>query len=269
MEIEKLEQDAKEIREEILKIMHKSKSSHIGGAFSILDIINALYSNIMDINVGNPEDKNRDRFILSKGHCSIALYSILCKNGFFPKKRLENYCQEGKNLKGHIDIYSAPGIDSSAGSLGHGLSIGVGMALAGKYDKKNYRTFVVLGDGECQEGSIWEAAMSASRFELENLVAIVDVNQLQGYDRCEKILSPDKLKNLWKASGWSLKEIDAHDYRQILDVFSNIPFEKGKPNLVFANSIKGKGVSYMEGRLEWHYKSPNEDQLKQALEELS
>lgn len=268
METKFYETNAKAIRRKIIELTNRANMSHIGGALSIVDIVNALYFKIMNINPSNPEKNDRDKFILSKGHCGLALYSTLARRGYFSEEDLQSYCQDKSKFKGHVDIFTAPGIEATTGSLGHGLSMGAGMALANKINKNPGRVYVLLGDGECQEGSVWEAAITASRLGLDNLIAIIDANGLQGFNKCEDILPKNRLKDMWKSAGWSLKEINAHDYTEIMPCFESIPFRKSKPNLVFANSIKGKGVSFMENKLEWHYKSPNLAQLKEALEEL-
>jgi len=264
-----LEQNARRIRATIAQVLHKTNSSHIGGALSVTDIVNALYfGDVINIDPKNPSDTQRDKVIMSKGHCSIALYTALGAKGYFPLEKLADYCQDGSNLKGHADLYSMPGIETTTGSLGHGLPIGTVMALANKMDGNPGRIYVIMSDGECQEGSVWEAAITASRMKLDNLITIIDANGLQAFERCENMFPNDNVKKMWKDSGWALREIDGHDYRQIIPALYNLPIEKNKPSLIFANTIKGKGVSFMEDRLEWHYKSPNAEQLKQILEEL-
>lgn len=259
---------AKQMRRDILKITSKSKTSHIGGSLSIVEILLTLYLKIMNINPKKPNSKNRDRFILSKGHCVIALYAVLSKKGFFSNSVLQEYCTNGGKLAGHPDIKSVPGIEASTGSLGHGLPIGVGMAIAAKYDKLSYKVFVLMSDGECNEGSVWEAAMNASRFKLDNLCIIVDSNKLQAFEKSDAILPSSSFVDKFSSFGCSVKEVNGHDFVQLKRIFDSLPFEKRKPSVIIAHTIKGKGVSFMEDRLEWHYKSPDEEQLQKALKEL-
>lgn len=266
-EIEELERIAKNVRKNVLSMIFTSKASHLGCALSITDILVALYFKILNVNPNNFKDKNRDKFILSKGHASSALYAVLSEKGFFPKERLMKFCSNGEFLTGHVNS-EVPGIEVDTGSLGHGLPIGVGMALANKLDNNPGKIFVLIGDGECNEGSIFEAAISASRFNLDNLITIVDYNNLQGLDRCEDIYPKSKMIDIWKGAGWEVIEVNGHDLTELISSLKNIPVKKNKPTLIFANTIKGKGVSFMEDKLEWHYKTPTEEQLKIAFEEL-
>jgi len=266
-EIAELENRAKEMKLEIAKILEKTYGSHIGGDYSVLDILNTLYFKIMNVDEKDPNKKNRDRLILSKGHNALALYSVLCKKGFFKKEYLLSYCQNGSCFEGHVNSH-VPGVEVSTGSLGHGLAVGIGIAIANKNDKNPGRIFIILGDGECNEGSIWEAAILASRLKLDNLTVIVDSNKFQGIDSCEEVYGKNNLAKMWETFGFEVREIDGHNYSEIINTFSNIPFKEEKPSLVFANTIKGKGVSFMENKLEWHYKSPNKEQLKIIEEEL-
>jgi transketolase len=263
-----LKKRANEMRLEIARLLEKTYGSHIGGDYSVLDILNALYFKILNVNPENPKMKERDKVILSKGHNSLALYNVLCRRGFFSNEILQGYCQNGSDLEGHVN-YGIPGVEVSSGSLGHGLAIGIGMAIANKNDKNPGRIFVVMGDGECNEGSIWEAAILGSRLKLDNLTVIVDANSFQGIDTTKEVYgSEKKLIEMWKATGFEVKEIDGHDYQEIIKTLENVPFQKEKPSLIFAHTIKGKGVSFMEDKLEWHYKSPNKEQLKIIEEEL-
>lgn len=211
---------------------------------------------------------DRDRFLLSKGHGAAAVYATLAENGFFPKSWLDTYGQDGSVLSGHISHYDVPGIDFSTGSLGHGLSIACGLALVAKRKKHDYRTFCLLSDGECDEGSIWEAILFAPQFKLDNLTAIVDYNKIQSFGRVKEILNLEPFADKWRAFGWEVREIDGHDHQLIHQTLTSIPFVANKPSVVIAHTIKGKGVSFMEDRLEWHYKSPNDQQLETALREL-
>jgi transketolase len=268
MEINELKQNAKEMRLEIAKILEKIYGSHIGGDYSVLDILNVLYFNILDIDPNNPLMEDRDKLIFSKGHNALALYSVLSKRCFFDNEMLQTYCQNASALEGHVNFHNVPGVEVSSGSLGHGLAIGIGMAIANKNDNKNGKIYVILGDGECNEGSIWEAAILASRLKLDNLIVIVDSNKFQGLDSSVEVYGDgNKLLNLWKSTGFLVKEIDGNNYSDIINCFENLPINQG-PLLIYAHTIKGKGISFMEDKLEWHYKSPNKEQLKIIEEEL-
>ncbi|WP_176231750.1 transketolase [Candidatus Hakubella thermalkaliphila] len=267
-DVQTLESRARQIRRLVVQMNAAARSSHVGSALSIVDLLVVLYFRILRFDLENPRAGDRDRFILSKGHGCTALYATLAERGFFSKDILDTYYQDGGLLAGHADNHNVPGIEVATGSLGHGLSIGVGMALAGKHDQKNYRVFVLLGDGECDEGSVWEATMSASHFKLDNLITIVDFNKLQAMGRVEEVMNLEPFAEKWCSFGWSVREIDGHDFRQIEDALTKVPFESAKPSLILAHTVKGKGVSYMEDQLSWHYKSPNERELALALEEL-
>jgi len=257
------------IRKKIVKMHAISNTSHIGSALSCVDILAGLYFSILRIDPKNPNYKNRDRFILSKGHAASALYATLAQRGFFSEEILEQYCIDGGKLSGHSTKACVPGVEASTGSLGHGLSIGIGMALAAKYDASKYRVFVLLSDGECDEGSVWEAAMFASHHKLDNLIAIIDYNKIQAFGRTKEVLNLEPFVDKWKAFGWEVKEIDGHDFQEILHVLKGIPFKEGKPSIAIAHTVKGKGISFMEDEVLWHYKSPNKEQLEIALRELS
>lgn len=233
---------------------------------SAADILAVLYFDVM--RMASPRDPGRDRFILSKGHCVSALYSALVQKGFLERERLEDYCRDGSMLMGHPTRGGVPGIEASTGSLGHGLPMAVGMAWAAAKDGLPWRTFVLLGDGECQEGSVWEGAMAASHLRLSNLVAVVDANNIQGYGRCEDILPTASLGPKFKAFGWGVREVDGHNCRELADVLGQAPFEPGRPSVMIAHTIKGKGVREMEDKLEWHYFSVPEAKLPGYLAEL-
>jgi len=254
------------IRKSLLKAISKSNSSHSGSALSVVDILTVLYFKILDIDPEDPNKVDRDRFILSKGHASIALYSTLAERGYFPIKLLDQfYCDNGI-LPGHLDKEAVPGVEVSSGSLGHGLSIGLGMAIASKVDEINYKVVVVCGDGELNEGSMWEAIMFAPQKNLDNLTLIVDYNKLQGYGKTSEVIDLEPLRDKFLAFNWSVIEINGHDFNKI----ENALLKKSKiPKVIIAHTIKGKGVSYMENELAWHYRSPNKEQLKQAIDELS
>jgi len=256
------------IRKKILKMIFTSQASHIGSALSCVDILTVLYFKILAIDPKNPWLENRDRFILSKGHAVAALYATLAERGFFNKKLLKSYCANGSNLPGHASRNCVAGVEVSTGSLGHGLAIANGIALAGKRDKKNYRVFVLLSDGECDEGSTWEAILFAGHHKLDNLVAIVDYNKWQAFGRTNEVLNLEPFTKKWKDFGWSAKEINGHNFQEIFKSLGKIPFQKNKPSVLIAHTIKAKGLSFMEDKLESHYRSPSEEEYKKAIKEL-
>jgi len=251
----KLERIAAEARCSMVESLIAAGCGHPGGAFSSVDVMVALYVDILKIDPKKPLWKDRDYFILSKGHASVGLYSVLALRGFFDKKILKTFRQDDSILGGHPDRNKVPGVEMSTGSLGHGLSIGIGLAIAAKMDKRLNKTFVLLGDGETQEGSIWEAAMSASHFKLDNLVAIVDRNMIQIDGSTEDIMSLEPYKDKWEAFGRQVKEIDGHSMDEITTILKTVPFKKDKPSLVISNTTKGKGISFMENKAEWHGKA--------------
>lgn len=259
---------ATRIRAQVLKMTHRAKSSHVGSSLSIADLLAVLYRNILNINPKDPNWAERDRLILSKGHACAGLYAVLAEVGFFPLENLETYYQNGSYLAGHITHTAVPGVEVSTGSLGHGLSIACGMALAGKQDGKNYRVFTILSDGECDEGSIWEAVLFAPHHRLDNLVAIVDYNKIQSIGRVEEVLDLEPFSDKWKAFGWAVSEIDGHNFEEIQKTLGQVPFKSGRPSCIIAHTIKGKGISFMEDKLAWHYQQPDAEQLKLALLEL-
>jgi transketolase len=265
---ENLVELAKEIRRTIFKSIYKGGGGHIPASLSIVEILLVLYQRILKIDPQNPRDPGRDRFILSKGHAGVALYAVLAKKGFFPTDLLDKFGKRESILGGHPDMLKVPGVEASTGALGHGFSFGLGMALAGKMERSDYRVFVLLGDGECQEGSIWEAALFAPQHKLDNLVAVIDYNQIQAMDRLDKIVSLHPLVDKWKAFGWEVREVNGHDCRQLEEVFQGVPFLKDKPSLVIAHTIKGKGVSFMENSPIWHYRQPNRQELEIACKDL-
>jgi len=259
---------ARIIRAHAIRMVNKTKASHIGSCLSIADILAVLYGKTLRINPGIPDWSERDRFILSKGHATAILYAVLAERGFFPLENLSAYCQKGSKLAGHATSHGVSGIEISTGSLGHGLPVGCGMALAGKRENKPYRVFVLLSDGELDEGSNWEAILFAPQHHLDNLVAIVDYNKIQSFGTVKEVLDLDSLADKWRSFRWAVREIDGHDHSQIEQTLKSAPFEPGKPSVIIAHTIKGKGVSFMENRLVWHYKSPDAEQLTQALKEL-
>ncbi len=258
---------ARQIRINSVKMVACSNSSHIGSSLSIADILAVLYTDVLHINPQKPNWVERDRFILSKGHAAASLYAVLSLRGFFPLSWLEQYGRKGSLLLGHVS-HHVPGVELSTGSLGHGLPIGCGLALAGKCDNRPYRVFVILSDGECDEGSNWEAALFAAHHKLDNLTAIIDANKLQGFGRVNDVLNLEPFAEKWAAFNWAVREVDGHDHSALQQLLHAVPFRADHPNLIIAHTIKGKGVSYMEDRLSWHYKSPNTEQLELAMQEL-
>ncbi|MGB9821704.1 MAG: transketolase [Pseudothermotoga sp.] len=256
-----------EIRKKLLSMIYKAKSGHTGGSLSCVDILVSLHYGVMRLNPKDPKWVDRDRFILSKGHSVEAYYAVLADLGFFSETELETYCRFGSRLTGHPTT-KVPGVEVNTGALGHGLAVGVGMALAGKIDKKDYKVFVLMGDGELGEGSVWEAAQVASHHKLDNLVAIVDRNRLQISGPTEEILRLEDLQTKWTAFGWKVLRADGHDIDQLISLFKTLPIVHQTPHLVIAQTIKGKGISFIENRKEWHHHVPNDDEYKRAMEEL-
>jgi len=245
---------------------HSAQAPHTGSALSCADLLVALYWSVLRLDPNAPGEPDRDRLILSKGHASTAQYAALAERGFFPNAVLEEYARDGGRLAEHAGPHCVPGVEAATGSLGHGLAIGVGLALAAKLHRARYRVFVILSDGECYEGSVWEAALLASAQRLDNLVAIVDFNNWSAMDRTRPALDP--LTEKWRSFGWSVQELDGHDFNQILAALNSAPFEPGRPSMMVAHTVKGKGVSFMEDNLEWHYRPPNHDDLARALREI-
>lgn len=264
-----LKETANTIRQDIVKMVAEASSGHPGGSLSATDIVTVLYFNEMNVDPKNPDDPNRDRFVLSKGHASPVLYGALAEKGYFPKEELMTFRKLNSRLQGHPSKKSLPGVDMSTGSLGQGLSAANGMALAAKLDNKEYRVYAILGDGEIQEGMIWEAAMSASHFKLDNLTAFLDYNHLQIDGRVEDVMNPAPVDDKFKSFGWHVIIIDGHDFNQIDDAIQEAKRTKGKPTMIIANTVKGKGVSFMENQVGWHGTAPNKEQLQQALDELN
>ncbi len=267
-QVDKLAKLANAVRRRDLQMIYHAKLGHIGGDLSATDILVTLYFAVLHINPQKPTAPDRDRFILSKGHCAGALYTTLAHAGFFPLEELDTFVQPLSRLNGHPDRNKVPGVETNTGPLGHGLPVAVGSALASRLTEATWRVFVLTGDGELQEGSNWEAAMSAAHFQLDNLVVIVDRNRLQQGDSTERTMRLDPLADKWRAFGWSVQEIDGHDYTQLLDVFARAPFEPGKPTCIIANTHKGRGVSFMEDKAAWHHKIPNSEEFAAALKEL-
>ncbi len=261
-----LKEIAKEIRRETLRMIYNAKSGHPGGSLSEVEILTVLYFRILRINPNNPEWPDRDRFILSKGHACPPLYYILAKKGFFDIKELARFRTINSLLQGHTSI-KIPGVEMSAGSLGQGLSFGVGVALAGKLDKKDYDVYVLLGDGELQEGIVWEAAMTAAHYNLDNLIAIVDHNKIQNDDFISRTKKLSPLSEKWSSFGWKVLNVDGHNFTQLEAAFNEAKKSK-QPTVIIANTIKGRGVSFMENNPSFHGKPPDNEEFKKAMEEL-
>ncbi len=267
-EINELKVIAKKVRRGILEQVYTAQSGHPGGSLSIADILTVLYFNEMNIDEKNPKWEDRDRLVLSKGHCSPALYSCLANRGFFKEDELKSFRNIEGKLQGHPDMNKVPGVDMTTGSLGQGLSAANGMAIAGKMDKREYRVYCVLGDGEIEEGQIWEAAMAANKYKLDNLCVIVDNNNLQIDGTIEEVMSSYPIDEKFKSFGFQVINIDGHDIEEIIKAFEVAKNIKEKPTCIIAKTIKGKGISFMENQVGWHGKAPNEEQFKQAMEEI-
>ena len=263
-----LKKTANEVRKGIIKSTHAAKSGHPGGSLSAADVFTYLYFVELNVDPKNPKDENRDRFVLSKGHVAPGYYSTLAERGFFPKEDLLTLRHVGSYLQGHPDMKKIPGVDMSSGSLGQGISAAVGMALAAKLQNKDYRTYTLLGDGEIQEGQVWEAAMFAGSRKLDNLVVIVDNNGLQIDGPIDEVNSPYPIGAKFEAFNFNVVEIDGHDFDQIADAFKQAKECKGKPTAIIMKTIKGKGVSFMENAVDWHGKAPNDEQYEIAMKDL-
>ncbi|HOD11801.1 MAG TPA: transketolase [Candidatus Omnitrophota bacterium] len=263
-----LAQRAQELRQLIFKTIYWAGGGHIPSSLSIAEILVVLYFRFLRVDPQDPHAQDRDRFILSKGHAGVALFSVLAMKGFFDRKLLASACHLGSPLGGHPDMVKVPGVDASTGSLGHGFPYGAGIAFAGKQDQKDYKVYCLLGDGECQEGSVWEAAIFAAQHKLDNLVAITDYNKLQAIDFLDNVGSLSPLADKWKAFGWEVVEVNGHDTEDISCALKKVPFKKGKPSMVIAHTVKGKGISFMENAPIWHYRMPNTEELKIALKDL-
>ena len=266
--VKELEARVKRLRKKIIKMIYTAQSGHPGGSLSCIDILICLYFHQMKIKPENPLWENRDRFILSKGHAAPALYAALAELGYFPKENLCTLRQVGSTLQGHPDMRKTPGIDMSTGSLGNGLSIGMVMALSARLSKKDYHVYVLIGDGECDEGEVWEAAMAAAKYKLDNLTVICDFNRVQLDGPIDKIMPLDSLSEKWKAFNWNVIEINGHKIEEILKALDEANQTKSKSTIIVAHTIKGKGVSFMEGKFQWHGRAPNKEEYKIALQEL-
>lgn len=267
-DIEELKEKARTIRKDIILMTAEAGSGHPGGSLSAADIIAALYFNVMRHDSARPDWPERDRFVLSKGHAVPALYSALARSGYFPPERLLTLRKLGSPLQGHPEMRRMPGIEASTGSLGQGLSIGAGMAIAGKLDRKDYRVYVMIGDGESEEGQIWEAAMSSAYYRLDNLIAIIDYNSQQLDGWIKDIMELEPIVDKWRGFGWNVVEIDGHDFHQILKAMDEAKAASGRPTAVITRTVKGKGVSFMENNVDFHGMAPTKEQKEIALKEL-
>ena len=265
---QELENISKLIRRDILTMLTESASGHPGGSLSIADIMSVLFFDEMNINPKNPKNPDRDRFVLSKGHAAPALYSALARRGYLEVEELNTLRKIDSRLQGHPNMNDVPGIDMSTGSLGQGISAAVGMALAGKLDKKNYRVFTILGDGELEEGQVWEASMAAAHYKLDNLTAFIDNNGLQIDGNIEDVMNPGPIDKKFEAFGWNVLKINGHDFDEIKNAIKKAKETKGQPTVIVCSTIKGKGVSFMENEAGWHGNAPNKEQCEQALKEI-
>ena len=268
MEANLLKQKSDELRLNLIKLIHSGKTGHTGGDLSVLNVLTVLYNRFLNVDPARPKMPSRDRFVLSKGHCAEALYCVLCDKGFISQDELDQYGKDFAHLGGHPDV-TIPGVEINTGALGHGLAAGVGMALAAKMKKEQYKTYVVMGDGEQAEGSIYEAAMAANKYHLDNLVAIIDRNGLQISGSTEDVMPLENIRERWTAFGWDVKQMNGDDIDDIVTTIESIDFQNGKPHLLISKTTKGLGISYMENVAKWHHGVPNEEQYQQALEELS
>ena len=259
---------AQRTRADVLRMIHLAKSSHAGSALSMIDLLTVLYEKILRVDPSRPDWAARDRFVLSKGHACAGLYAVLASRGFFPRDWLNDFYRDGARLAGHVTWNGIPGIEVSTGALGHGLAIGCGMALVGKRDLQDYRVFVLLSDGECDEGSVWEAALFAPHHRLDNLVVLIDYNKIQSLAAVNDVLALEPFAAKWKAFGWRVQEIDGHNFDQIEAAFDFLPTANEKPNCIIAHTIKGKGVDFMENQVLWHYRFPDDQELAAALSQL-
>lgn len=266
--IQALENIANDIRKDIIEEVYQAQSGHPGGSLSCTDILTVLYFNQMNVDPKKPEDANRDRLILSKGHCSPALYAVLARKGYFDKEELKNFRKMDSFLQGHPDMKKVPGVDMTTGSLGQGLSAGVGMAIASKMNQAGCRVYCVLGDGEIEEGQIWEAAMAAYKNKLDNLCVILDNNSLQIEGKIQDVAGLDNIEGKFKNFGFNVIQVDGHNISNLIDGFNSAKQTKQVPTILIAKTIKGKGVSFMENQAKWHGKAPNEEEYEKAINEL-
>lgn len=267
--LDSLKEKALEIRREIVTMVHRANSGHVGGSLGATEMVVALYYHIMNHRPKDPKWADRDRFILSKGHCTPVIYAVLADCGYFPKEDLKMFRRPGSHLQGHPAQHKTPGVDASTGTLGLGISTGVGMALGAKLKKQNHYYYILCGDGEIQEGQVWEAAMFANKYKLDNIVGFVDRNFLQTDGNSEMVMPLEPLKPKWESFGWRVYEIDGNDFNQIIDTIGKAKKEKGKPVMIIAKTVKGKGVSFMENEVSWHGTPPGKEDFDRAIKELS
>jgi len=263
-----LEAVARDVRKHIIRMTHAAGSGHPGGSLSAVEILTALFYRVMKVNPEDPHWPQRDRFVLSKGHACPVLYAVLAKRGFFPEEDLLSLRRLGSHLQGHPDMRKTPGVEASTGSLGQGLSFSVGLALAGKMDGADWRVYTLVGDGESEEGQVWEAAMAAAHYRLDNLTVFLDWNGLQIDGPVADIMCPLPLEDKWRGFGWEVLTIDGHDYSEILGALAQARHPCGRPTMILARTVKGKGVSFMENQVDWHGKAPSDDEAALALQEL-
>ena len=258
------------IRRHGLEMTHISRGSHIGAIYSAAEVMAVLYTGVMNVNPADPKMPERDRLILSKGHAGASVYAALAERGFFPGEELSTHSATGSRLSGHVSHKGVPGVEFSTGSLGHGLAVAAGMALGGKKDQADWRVYCVLGDGECDEGSVWEAALQAHQYKLDNLIAVVDHNRMQSLDFCENTIALEPFTDKWRAFGWNVLQVDGHDVAALQAAFAQAKANRGtgKPTVIIAETTKGKGVSFMENDILWHYRTPQGEEYEAALKEL-
>lgn len=268
MKDEELVELSRQIRLSVLRMINRAGSSHIGSCFSMAELLAVLYGDILRVDPDAPEWPERDRFILSKGHAAAALYAVLAERGFFPRSLLKTFYENGSVLAGHATHKGVPGVEVSTGSLGHGLPIACGMALAAQRGRKRHRVFALLSDGECDEGTVWEAALFAGHHRLDNLIVVIDYNKIQSLGSVKDVLGLEPFAGKWRAFGWGVTEVGGHDVKQLKDVLQSVPIAPGRPSCVIAHTVKGKGVAAMEDDLLWHYRCPRDDEYDQALLEL-
>lgn len=258
------------IRRHGLEMTHLSRGSHIGAIFSVAEVMATLYTGVLNVDPQNPKMPDRDRLILSKGHAGASVYAALAERGFFPVEELKTHYANGSRLSGHVSHKGIPGVEFSTGSLGHGLAVGAGMALGAKLNHESWRTYVLMGDGECDEGSVWEAALQAHQYKLDNLIAVVDHNRMQSLDFCEKTIALEPFADKWRDFGWHVQVVDGHDTDALRAAFeaARAKLGSGRPNVIIAETTKGKGVSFMENDILWHYRTPQGEEYEAALKEL-
>ena len=266
--VARLRRKCVDVRRDIVEMIHSGGSGHPGGSLSAVEILTTLYFAVMNVRPNEPEWPDRDRFVLSKGHAAPALYAVLAERGFFPREELRTFTQSGTRLQKHVDMHRTPGVDVSSGSLGQGLSIAIGMALADRMDGKVRHVYVLVGDGESQEGQIWEAAMAAAQFKLDKLIAFLDCNRMQVDGLCSDIIQTEPVEDRWRSFGWRVQRIDGHNPRQILDAVEAAQCAALGPHMIIADTVKGKGISYMENSIPWHSHAVSDEEYRIAMAEL-